>query len=295
MTEETEALQVVTALFHHARAGTLSDELFFLARNQLQESNPGLAAALAKEWQTTRMRPEASLDDLVHFVNKTKKQKIFFLQIGAMDGVSFDGMYAYIRRFGWDGILVEPLPDMIRRAQEHYQGHTGQLFFENVAITEQEEQRPIYRIPAEVARQAGLPDWTLGISSLRRDHFPQLTPFMQEEMVPCLPLHRVLARHQPENIDVLLIDTEGYDCAILRQFDFARYRPLLIKVEAVHVTESERQAMMALLITQRYIFYPFEQDYLALAHELFFPLLFAGNRAVQAGGDRSWSDILCGA
>lgn len=286
MTDDQDAMQVVVALFQQARDGTLSDDLFLLAHQKLCEAgNLPLAHELAGLWKSGRMSADRSLGAVLDYVNRVK-DRIFFLQIGVMDGVSFDGMFPYIRQFGWDGILVEPLPDMIAKARMHYQGHSGQLFFENVAISEQVESRAIYRIPEEVVQQAGLPDWTLGIASLRPGHFQQLAPYMRAEMVSCVPLQAVVEKYRPESIDVVLIDTEGYDYTILRQFDFSRYHPLLIKIEAVHLPAAERQALMGLLVENRYLFYAYEQDFLAIRQDLFFGLLWSGNRIWQAGLDR---------
>ena len=41
----------------------------------------------------------------------------FFLEIGAMDGRSLDPLYATARKFGWRGMLVEPLKRSVRATQ----------------------------------------------------------------------------------------------------------------------------------------------------------------------------------
>ena len=33
---------------------------------------------------------------------------VFFIQIGAFDGIHDDPLFKLVRRFGWPGILVEP-------------------------------------------------------------------------------------------------------------------------------------------------------------------------------------------
>jgi hypothetical protein len=40
-----------------------------------------------------------------------------------------------------------------------------------------------------------------------------------------------------------VIDTEGWDWRVLRQFDLARLRPRLILVEHQHLTDEDKRAM----------------------------------------------------
>jgi hypothetical protein len=88
---------------------------------------------------------------------RSKKAQIFFLQIGAMDGVSFnDPIHAYVKVNGWHGILVEPLPDMMEQLKATYANYSG-LAFETVAITDCEETRTLYRVPIDSTQKAGLP------------------------------------------------------------------------------------------------------------------------------------------
>ena len=62
--------------------------------------------------------------------------QIFVVQIGSNDGVSGDPLHPYIKRFGWQGVLVEPLPHLCRELIETYAGIPG-ITCENAAIGEQ--------------------------------------------------------------------------------------------------------------------------------------------------------------
>ena len=50
----------------------------------------------------------------------------------------------------------------------------------------------------------------------------------------------MLQRHHIQSLDLLLIDTEGWDWRILRQFDLARLQPKLILYEHQHLLSRER-------------------------------------------------------
>jgi hypothetical protein len=52
--------------------------------------------------------------------------------------------------------------------------------------------------------------------------------------------------------DLLQIDTEGYDAAILRMIDPARFRPRLIKYEHKSLSADERAQAVARLKEQGY-------------------------------------------
>ena len=54
---------------------------------------------------------------------------------------------------------------------------------------------------------------------------------MVEEEVRCLSVATLLARHSIVRLDLLVIDTEGWDWRILRQFDLARLQPKLLLYE----------------------------------------------------------------
>lgn len=199
-----------------------------------------------------------------------KHGPIFFVQIGAMDGVSYDPIHPHVVKHGWKGLLVEPLPDMMAKLQQHYTNHPG-LTFEMVAITEKEETRTLYRIPPEAAQQAGLPGWVAGMSTFTTGKLDDYKPHVREQPVTCMKLGTLLAKYNPPKIDVLQIDTEGYDYKILKQFDFARYKPLVINVELVNLDSPEKQALYDLLASQDYVFYPNEFDLFAVRRDILFP------------------------
>ena len=65
----------------------------------------------------------------------------------------------------------------------------------------------------------------------------------EQLIVPVRNLNDILAEHLPEQqtIDLMSIDVEGLDLAILETLDFARYRPRMLCVE-IHDFDFERLA-----------------------------------------------------
>lgn len=212
--------------------------------------------------------PCADRDFIFKHVSRVKAP-VFFLQIGAMDGVTLDPIHEYVKAGGWHGILVEPLPDMVARLRSTYAQQSG-LVFETVGIAEREETRIMYRIPAETVAKAGLPLRAAALSSLNRGHLSEFPAHTAQETVKCTTLAALLARHKPEKIDVLQIDASGYDAKILKQFDFARYHPAIVTIEFQHLAGQEKSEAEALLLSNGYLFYQDEGDLFAFRRDVFF-------------------------
>lgn len=168
----------------------------------------------------------------------------FFIQIGANDGVIYDPIYQFVRQYNWSGILVEPVPCYFNRLLINYQGNSN-LYFENVAISDQDEQRDFYRV------QEGLdflPEWCNGLGTFNLDvllthkwAIPNLEDYVVKETVECLSLDSLLKKYAVDNVDLLLIDTEGYDYQVLKQLDLDLIRPSILLYEHQYFRQEERQ------------------------------------------------------
>lgn len=191
------------------------------------------------------------------------RQDIFFVEVGAMDGVSFDPLYAAVVQYRWKGLLIEPLPDLFERLKENYKGITG-LLFENMAVAEVLGEKTMYRVAPEAVRQGLVPDWAEGISSffldknalggrgIHDEDFQKILPHIITERVACDTFGSILEKNKVEKIDVLQVDTEGYDFQVLRQLDFNKYKPSIIRIEECNLSETERKAAIELLAANGY-------------------------------------------
>ncbi|SAK41064.1 hypothetical protein AWB75_00278 [Caballeronia catudaia] len=210
-----------------------------------------------------------------------RNQKVSFLQVGAMDGKSYDPIHPYVKQFGWTGILVEPLPDMMSQLKANYAGSAG-LIFENVAIAEQAGSFPLYRVTQETIRKHNLPHWLGGMSTFSDTKLKDYKDYVHVQMVEGQPLRTVIARNGVSNIDVLQIDTEGFDYRVFRQFDFAAYRPKVINIEVVNLSREERDALASDLVDQGYVFFYYEMDLMAVDLQFFDAAVPAKSTIVEA-------------
>jgi FkbM family methyltransferase len=188
----------------------------------------------------------------------------FVLQIGAMDGVQFDPIHPFLRRGGWGGLLVEPLPDLFAALVENYRGVPG-LRFANVAISSHEGSITLNRVDPEAIRSGAAPDWSIGVSSMFEDRnsiggvkispvdYARIKPHVVKQTVACTTLARLLESEAVDRIDLLQIDTEGYDYQVLKQFDFERFHPSIIHLEHYLLPPDEQEACFALLLRNGYV------------------------------------------
>jgi FkbM family methyltransferase len=173
-----------------------------------------------------------------------KQSKLFFVQIGANDGVIYDPIFPYVQRSNWRGVLVEPVRAYFDRLKENYQGN-DRLVFENVAISDRKETRDFYRVREDVPF---LPQWCNGLGTFDLDvlmthkwAIPDLERYVVKEKIECIAFSDLIEKHQIEKIDLLLVDTEGYDYEILRQIDFETMAPAILLYEHQYMHKQQRR------------------------------------------------------
>jgi FkbM family methyltransferase len=193
---------------------------------------------------------------LSHFLaQRTASTPPFFLQVGAYDGISHDRFATHVRAGGWNGILVEPQPAAFERLVANYAG-VGGLAFVNAAVAPEQGMRALYVMEDE----DGSPVESLGhVASFDRAH---LERFLASDghrfpgtrigslQVRCETFADVLA--ETPAVDLLLIDTEGYDLELLRLFDFDRFQPAVVRFEHVHLSRPDWDEAVELLARRGY-------------------------------------------
>ena len=171
----------------------------------------------------------------------------FFVEIGANDGEQHDHLRPFILGREWSGIMVEPVPYVFGRLERNY-GDLPGVILENAAIGNRDGDLPFYYlVDAPAEERDTLPDWYDGIGSFSREavlsharEIPDVEARLVEVPVPTMTFETLCDRHDVKRVDVVLIDTEGYDGEILRSIDFSRRRPQLLVYEHYHLKPRER-------------------------------------------------------
>ena len=168
---------------------------------------------------------------------------VFFIQIGSNDGVSNDPIHNYIVNRQWKGILVEPVKFLFDKLKLNYRNSTNQLIFENVAIAKNDGTAVFYRI-----RETDNPDtpfWYSQIGSFDKqvllshkdnDDFEKL---IVEEEIKTISFSSLVKKHGIKKVNLIHIDTEGYDYEILKLIDFKKLDTRIVIYEYVHLSLSD--------------------------------------------------------
>jgi FkbM family methyltransferase len=182
-------------------------------------------------------RNDLSVLDLAVRALIASHNDVFFVQVGANDGLMSDPVREFVDRYRWRGILIEPIPWLFDKLRENYRDHP-QVIFENMAISDSREFLTLYTLEQD----PDLPNWAHGLTSFSRDILmihrrchPRFDRLIKEVRVPSVSLTGMLESHTVQKLDFLSIDTEGYDFEVLKTLDFERFRPMVIQFEHAHL------------------------------------------------------------
>ncbi|NJP11838.1 MAG: FkbM family methyltransferase [Leptolyngbyaceae cyanobacterium RU_5_1] len=208
-----------------------------------------------------------------------QNQDIFFVQIGAHDGMSADPISDLIRKHHWRGVLVEPQPRTFKKLVENCCGE-DQLIFENCLIGDRDGTTTLYAV-----RDIGaeLPFWVSQSASLDREmlagalyywkkvrkepNIPDDYESIIEELtLPSLTVKTLLAKHHIERLDLLVIDTMGYDFEVLKMFPFDIIKPAIINFEHGLLSLEDQEACFNYLAGLGYRFTRIHGDTVACLH-----------------------------
>ena len=142
--------------------------------------------------------------------------------------------------------MVEPVPYVFDRLQARY-GNDPLLVLENAAIADEDGARDLYHL-AVADPGAPVPDWYDKLGSFERDvilkHRPAIPDFdrlLRVASVPCTTFESLCRKHGVTSLDIIQIDTEGYDFEIIKLIDLDRLRPRLVMYEHLHFDHATRE------------------------------------------------------
>jgi hypothetical protein len=84
----------------------------------------------------------------------------------------------------------------------------------------------------------------------------------------------MIQRNQVQQIDLIHIDTEGYDYEILKQIDFDKYQPDIILYEHKHLENKVYKSSIRMLKERGYKLFIHQGDTLAVQHKLISKIIF---------------------
>ena len=204
---------------------------------------------------------------LIH--SKQSANDFTFIQVGAFDGVECDPLLKYLQRFSWTGIMLEPQPGPYNKLFDRYGSRSG-IIVKNAAISDRNGRATLYTIEGNE-----LPEWAKGMASFNKQNiskheymFPMINDHIQETEVDTITFEQLFSDHSISKIDLLQIDTEGFDAEILKMFPFDRIKPNIIHFESKHIAKHELEKVLDDLISYGYLIgRDREEDMIAVLEE----------------------------
>ena len=174
-----------------------------------------------------------------------EEPEAFFIEIGANDAEQHDHLHPIIFASRWRGLLVEPVPYVFERLNRT-RGDDPRFALENAAVADRDGTLPFYHL-APAGEGEDVPPWYDAIGSFSRetilsheDKIPDIAKRLVSTEVPCLTFETLCRKHGVGRLDVLLIDTEGYDWEIVRRLDLDSRHPRVLVYEHYHLPTGVR-------------------------------------------------------
>jgi len=168
------------------------------------------------------------------------------IQIGANDGKSFDPVRSFILKYKFRALLVEPQPDVFERLKKNYEGREG-VSFANVAISAKRGVLPLYRFK----KTADQSEWADCLASFSKEtllnNFHNVRGEVEELPIEAITLDDLFVKSGFEQVDLLQIDTEGYDYEILKMLETSSMRPTIINFEHGFLSQDQQYECFAYL------------------------------------------------
>ncbi len=172
-------------------------------------------------------RSQYGQDKLVHETLLPDVDKGVFVDIGAHDGVSLSNTCYFERNLGWQGLCIEPIPEVFAELDRNRRCHKVQG-----AVGARRGQAQFQVLTGAAEMLSGLQE-TYDPRHLQRIEREQSARGGQRRVIPVevYTLAELLARHNFVHVDYMSIDTEGAELAILQSFDFSRFHVRVIGLE----------------------------------------------------------------
>ncbi len=182
------------------------------------------------------------------------KKHLTIVQVGACDGATNDPIRDQVAKDSTRAILIEPNPFAFARLQKTYADRPNVTLIQ-AAIGESDGVAHLYRVKKTEKTDAEV-DPTLQIASFYKEHLERhgkKDHEIERITVACRSLSSLAAELELTKIDLLQIDAEGFDAAVVRMALKLPVRPDCINFEHVHLAARDRQPLFDLLEENGYL------------------------------------------
>lgn len=240
----------------------------------LEAAKHPLAASLLKNCE----QPSFQLLKLGFFL-LAQIPDLLVWQIGAADGVLAEPLRPLLVNFNAAAVLVEPHPQLFARLQSNYANNT-RMKLVNAAVGSDQPSLALHLVDLDKAREHGLPDWALGMSSAFTERHT-LGPLAGDQaalaafgecLVPAdattVGMDDLLAQHGGAQPGIVVIDTEGMDYDIVMQLLAKEIRPFVLQFQRDSLPSTEVQ-LLTNALQREYVLLAFDGDVVAYRADVF--------------------------
>ena len=196
-------------------------------------------------------------------LRKFKNLKLEVLEVGGMDGKTFDPMYSNLSK-KWKLTVLEPVHYQFNKLTKNYTNHTNTRLL-NKALNYTNDDTKMFTIkPGSLETNRSIPMWANGISSFYNDRnslgknywdgrgkvhlkngldFDTIKDDIEEINVKCVTVDEL----NFNRIDILQSDTEGFDYHILN-IVLSKFKPYIIMFEWNNLPQHELDKTKQLLV-----------------------------------------------
>lgn len=190
---------------------------------------------------------------LAYFYNELSKSlpSIYVIQVGANDGITNDPIHKFIKRDGWSGLLLEPQEKVFRNKLFPLYLKNSQIKMENIAICSENKLMDFYRIAFSYERWAtGLSTFDLKtlqrkvdagiideVAKRKGEKLPEnKSDYIEKVRVEGKTFDFLRKKYEIGEVDVLQVDTEGFDFEVIKLYDLTQNKPKVIVFENMHLS-----------------------------------------------------------
>jgi FkbM family methyltransferase len=202
-------------------------------------------------WYYWKPKP-ATLTQIIEKLND-ESEEIYFIEIGANLTDRNDHLSRFFNSGRWKGVLVEPQADIAIELNRKY-ASIEDIQIANYAIGIANEQKALYMY------NFSKDGWVTSLSSFSKEqllkhyHHGWLINRAKEagielsnnpenlikvEYVNTITFQELANRYQVEGVNLLVVDTEGYDAKIIQSIDFSKFNITLVIFENRHLSGLE--------------------------------------------------------
>ncbi|WP_293013585.1 FkbM family methyltransferase [Mongoliibacter sp.] len=218
--------------------------------------------------------PSGTLSEFLDVYSK-KNSPIKFIQVGANDGFIHDPIQKFIKRDNWSGVMLEPQPEVYEGWLKRIHKLRPEVKTVNAALSNTEGKEILYTVSFSSDR------WATGLSSFNKNQLIQKiedgtienkarkagveppkdkSTWIAEKQINTVTAEKVYEMLDGEDLDLLAIDTEGFDFEILKMFDLSKIMPDVIIYEEEHFDQATKESCKNYLTEHEYVYHQVGRD-----------------------------------